>query len=236
MSGGEYESAPESPFGNVAPVVWLLAGLVFGVEVWLMLGENGLGGPAAFGRRQRYFSDLAFSPAVWDYTLRGQWSVDILKRYVSYLFIHGAFTDALFGAALLLALGKFVGDVFHWAALLVVFFGAGIIGAVVFGIALGGTIPLIGVWPGVYGLIGAFTYITWQRLGDSGQNRLVAFRLIAFLLAIQLVFAVIFSGDGSFFFRLALALPEITGFVFGLAVSPFIAPGGWRAFVTRVRR
>lgn len=230
------ESPPESPVGQVAPVVWLLALLVFGVEVWLLLSENGLGGDNAFGRRARVFNDFAFSPAVWEYTVRGQLSFDLVKRFVSYLFVHGTFTDALFASALLLALGKFVSDVFHWAAVLVVFFGAGIFGAVLFGLVLDGTVPLIGAWPGVYGLIGAFTFITWHRLGQTGQNQLLAFRLIAFLLVLQLVFAVIFAGDGSFWFRLMLALPEISGFFFGLAVSPFIAPGGWGAFVARMRQ
>ncbi len=103
-------------------------------------------------------------------------------------------------------------------------------------IALDGAVPLIGVWPGVYGLIGAFTWITWMNLGAQGRNQVSAFRLIAFLMALQLVFAVLFAGEGGFLFRLSLALPEITGFFAGLALSPFVAPGGWGAIVRRARQ
>ncbi len=226
-----------SPVNAVAPVIWLLAGLVFGIECVLTLGEAGIvGGPRAVGWRLGLLSDYGFSPAVWDYTVQGRWAPEISRRYVGYLFVHGSFTDALFGAVLLLALGKFVAEVFHWAAVLAVFFGAGIVGAVAFGVVLDGTVPLIGVWPAVYGLIGAFTYITWRQLGARGGSQLSAFRLIAFLLALQLVFAVIFSGGGNFWFRLSLAVPEMAGFFAGLAVSPFLAPGGWAAFVARARQ
>ena len=46
--------------------------------------------------------------------------------------MHGSFTHALFVVVILLALGKMVGEVFRWWAVLVVFFGAAVVGALAY--------------------------------------------------------------------------------------------------------
>ena len=154
--------------------------------------------------------------------------MNVMKRFVTYGFVHASFTQALFAAALLLALGKFVGDVFSAGAVLLVVFGSMIFGAVVFGLIAEGNTPLLGIYPAVYGLIGAYTYLIWLRLGASGQSQLKAFRLIGFLLGLQLVFGLLFGTS-------PVWIAEISGFVFGFAVSTIAAPGGWTALVTKLR-
>ncbi len=226
------DSAPfESPFNTIPPVILGLVMIVVAVELVLSAGASGLvGGPQAVGWRLGALNDFAFSPAVLEYVwVRGDTNPDLLKRFVTYPFVHGSFTDALFGAALLLALGKFVGDVFSAVATLTVFVLGTLVGALAFGLFVGGTTPLFGVWPAVYGLIGAFTYILWLRLGQAGQNQIAAFRLIGFLLGLQLVFGLLFGTSPTW-------IAELAGFVAGFAASVVLAPGGWSALLVRLRQ
>ncbi len=221
----------ESPFNTIPPVIIVLVAIVAAIELTLSAGATGLvGGPGAIGWRLSALNDYAFSPAVWDYVwTRGDTSPELLKRFVTYAFVHGSFTDALFGVALLLALGKFVGDVFSGAATLAVFVIGTLVGALVYGVFVKGAVPLFGVWPAVYGLIGAFTYILWLRLGQAGQNQIAAFRLIGFLLGLQLVFGLIFGSS-------PMWIAELAGFVAGFAASVVLAPGGWTALLYRLRQ
>ncbi|MCF7699407.1 rhomboid family intramembrane serine protease [Loktanella sp. M215] len=221
----------ESPFNAIPPVVLILVVAVMAIELTLSAGATGLvGGPGAIGWRLAALQDYAFSPAVLDYVWSGSdRSPDLLMRFVTYAFVHGSFTDALFGAALLLALGKFVGDVFAPVATVAVFVLGTVAGALAFGLFVGGTMPLFGVWPAVYGLIGAFTYILWLRLGAAGQNQVAAFRLIGFLLGLQLVFGLLFGSS-------PIWIAELAGFAVGFAASTVLAPGGWSALLVRLRQ
>ena len=221
----------ESPFNALPPVILLLVAAIVAIELTLSAGAAGIvGGPGGIGWRLSAWNDYAFSPAVLDYVwARGDTSPDLLKRFFTYAFVHGSFTDALFGAALLLALGKFVGDVFAPLATLAIFVLGTLAGALAFGLFVSGTTPLFGVWPAVYGLIGAFTYILWLRLGAAGQNQIAAFRLIGFLLGLQLLFGLLFGSN-------PIWIAELAGFVVGFAASTVLAPGGWSALLVRLRQ
>lgn len=221
----------EAIVNPIPPVVIVLCLIVVGVEFVLSAANAGIiGGPLGIGWRLIALQDYTFSPAVLDRVVSvGDFSFDLLKRFVTYGFVHATFTQALFAAALLLALGKFVGDVFSAGAVLLVFFGSLIFGAIVFGLILGGTAPLYSVYPGVYGLIGAYTYIIWLNLGRTGQNQLQAFRLIGFLLALQLLFGLLFGSN-------PVWIAELAGFAFGFGISTVAAPGGWTALLVKLRK
>ena len=88
--------------------------------------------------------------------------------------------------------------------------------------------PLFGAFPPIYGLIGAYTYILWVRLARSGHNQFRAFAMIGFLMALQLVYAVLFGGQPTW-------VADVAGFVAGFSLSILVAPGGWTAFLRRVR-
>lgn len=218
------------PVNPIPPVVIGLCVVILIVEVALSLADASLlGGQQGIGWRVSAVQDYGFSPAVWDQVVeRGDYSFDILKRFISYAFVHGSFTQALFGLAILLALGKFVGDVFHPLAVLAIFVLAGIVGAAVYGATVSQNIALFGVYPADYGLIGAFTYLQWLRLGQMGQNQLRAFQMIAFLMAVQLLFALLFGGSPTW-------IADVAGFATGLFLSTLVAPGGWAAFMRRMR-
>jgi membrane associated rhomboid family serine protease len=131
---------------------------------------------------------------------------------------------------MLLALGKMVAEVFRWWGVLVVFLGSAAVGGAAYGLLVPGLrTQLIGAYPGVYGLIGAFTFLIWTKLALVGANRLRAFSLIGILLAVQLVFGLLFGGSWDW-------VAEIAGFATGFLLSFVVSPGGFRRVVEMVRQ
>lgn len=220
----------EQAVNPLPPVVIVLALITVLVEIVFTLAAAGLiGGPAGIGWRLQAMTDYGYAPAVLDWILtRGDYSFELTRRFVTYAFVQTDFLSAIFVAAMLLALGKFVGEVFHWAATLAVFLLSTIFGALVFSVFVSGTTPLIGGFPGVFGLIGAFTYILWLRLGEMGQNQLQAFQLIGMLLALQLFYGLVFGSNATW-------IAELAGFAIGFASSIILAPGGFTALKNRMR-
>ncbi len=218
------------PLNPVPPVVWLLLLPVVTVEAVLWAGAQGyVGGPMAAGWRLEAIRSAAFAPQVLDWMIAtGRWMPEHLARFVLYPFVHHGFTHVLFVAVFLLALGKFVGEVFAGWAVAAVFFGSAIGGALGYWAILDDPRPLVGGFPGVYGLIGAFTFILWTRLGATGGNRWRAFVLIGFLMAVQLAFGLI-GGLGPDW------VAELAGFAAGFLLSFLVSPGGWHRALERVR-
>lgn len=224
----DYNAPPLNP---LPPVVWLLALPIAAAEIVLSLGARGIvGGPEAMGWRLAALQDYAFLDPVFDWMLEnGTYPPEYLLRFVSYPFVHGNFTHALIAIVFLLALGKFVGEAYRPLPFIAIFFGAVIVGAVVYGLAAGRNFPLIGAYPGIYGLIGAYTYLMWLTLGRMGENQFRAFTLIGILMGLTLIYSMLFGSSPWW-------IAEFTGFVTGLFLAPLVAPGGWRAFLNRLRR
>ncbi len=218
------------PLNPLPPVVWLMALPLIAMEVVLQLGEAGLaGGREAIGWRIDAIQRLAFVPDYFRQTLgQGMWTRDSLLRLVAYPLVHGSAMHAMFVVVMLLALGKFVGEVFRPLAVLAVALAATAGGAAVHGLAPGTTAVLIGGYPPVFGLIGAFTYILWARLGQSGGNRLMAFRMIGFLLLAQTLFGALFGASPAW-------ISDLAGFGAGFALSFVVSPGGLARLRERLR-
>jgi len=221
----------EPPVNPIAPVIILLVLAMVLVEGALSLAEAGIvGGRTGIGWRIGALQDYGISPLVLDVMVtRSDYSFDLLRRFVTYPFVHGDFTHALFCMALLLALGKFVGDTFGSLKTLAVFVGSAVFGGLVFCLLARDSSALFGGYPPVFGLIGAYTYILWLTLGTAGKNQLAAFRLIGFLLALQLVFGLLFGSGQSW-------IAELAGFVFGFGLATLLVPGGWAALLGRLRQ
>lgn len=220
-----------APINPLPPLVWLMALPLIGIEVALQLGSAGLvGGREAIGWRVDLVQRLAFVPDYFRQTIgQGIWSRDSLLRLVSYPLVHGSITHALFAVVMLLALGKYVGEVFRGWALLAVVVASTVAGAVAQGLAPRTEAALFGAYPPVFGLIGAFTYILWARLGRSGGNRLAAFRMIGFLLVAQLAFGALFGAIPGW-------ISELAGFAAGFLLSAVVSPGGIARLRDRLRQ
>ncbi len=223
--------SPERPFNSVPLVPLVLVAVIVAVELVLSAAAQGwITGPAGIGWRAGVLQDYAFAPAVMTEIFeRGRGTFDLWKRFATYPFVHGSFTHALWAAVLLLALGKFVGEVFRPMAFLLLFALCSVFGAAVYGIASPRNVALFGAYPGIYGLIGAYTYLMWLTLERMGENQLKAFQLIGILLGLMLVYSMIYGAAPTW-------IAEVAGFLIGLFVAPVLAPGGWAAFLARIRQ
>ncbi|MEP2718681.1 rhomboid family intramembrane serine protease [Pseudophaeobacter sp.] len=220
-----------SPVNPLPPAVVALVLVIMGIEAAFSLGMRGIvGGPEAIGWRLSAFQSYAFSSEVfWWMVETGQWPREHLIRFLSYAFVHGGFTHALFVCVFVLAMGKMVGEVMGDLAMVLIFVASAIGGAVGYAVFIGGAVPVIGGFPAVYGLIGAFTYILWRQLSLVGAQQSRAFSLIAFLMGIQLLFGLLFGGQQDW-------VADLCGFATGFGLSFFLAPGGWARIRNGMRR
>ncbi|MEO0771765.1 MAG: rhomboid family intramembrane serine protease [Pseudomonadota bacterium] len=221
----------ESPVNPLPPVVMVLVLVMAAIEGAFMLGARGiLGGPDAVGWRLAAIQDYGFSARavawMWETgSLRG----DFVIRFVTYPFLHAGFTHFIFAAVMLLAMGKFVGERMGQVALLILFFGSCIFGALAYALIVPDAPGLIGAFPGVYGLIGGFTCLLWLRLGEVGAQQAHAFTLIGLLVGIQLVFGLLFGAGADW-------VADIAGFAAGFGMSFLLLPGAMVRLRDKIRR
>ena len=220
----------EHPINPLPPVVWLLAAPIIVTEIIFALGNTGILGPQAIGWRYQMLAQLGFDPVDFRHMVGLQaWSVQGIARLFSFSFVHLSLTHAAMVVVFILALGKFVGEVFAGWAVAVVFLGASLIGALLYAALPFSQVMLVGGYPGAYGLIGAFTWILWVRLGKGDPNRARAFSLIGMLAGLQIVFGALFGAGLDW-------IADFTGFAGGFLLSFFVAPGGWGHVLKRLRK
>lgn len=219
-----------SPFNSMPAPVWALFLMIAGVEGLFSLGEAGLiGGPGAVGWRLTAINDYGFSGAAFNFMVEnGRLLPDQMLRFVTYPFVHGSFTSMLFAGVLLLAMGKMTGEVMGGWAVVLLFVLCGIFGALAFGLFTNQA-WMIGAYPSVYGLIGAYTFLMWQKLAATGGQQRQAFTLIGFLMGVQLVFGIFFEVGYTW-------VAELAGFATGFVLSAIVMPGGVARMVSVLRR
>jgi len=118
---------------------------------------------------------------------------------------------------------------FSIVAVLAIFFGSAIIGALGHALTLDQNGLLIGAYPAVYGLIGAYTWVLLTAYEQAGENRLKAFQLIGILVALQFLFNLIGGGGSDW-------VADLFGFAAGLAISIILSPGGIAKALERLRQ
>jgi membrane associated rhomboid family serine protease len=218
------------PVNPLPPVVWLLFLGIAVPELIFLLGENRmLGGAQAVGWRITTISHYGFSGTAFDWMFKtGVAPLEYAVRVFTYPFLHNAFTSAIFSGVMLLAMGKLVGEAMGQFAVLLIFVLSGVFGAVMFGLITDQT-WLIGAFPCVYGLIGGYTFLMWQKLAGTGAQQLQAFQLIGFLMGINLVFGIFFTTGYDW-------IAELAGFVCGFGISAIVVPGGLARIRAALRR
>lgn len=219
------------PLNPLPPVVWILALPLIAMELVLTLAERGLvGGAQGISWRLQAVERFGLFPELLKYqAANGGQPLDDLHRLVSYVLVHGSFTHALFAVVMLLALGKMVAEVFRWWGVVVVFLGSAAVAAAAYGLLVPDRVQLIGSFPAVYGLIGAFTFLIWTNLARVGANKFRAFSLIGALLFVQLVFGLLFGAGWDW-------VADIAGFAAGFLLSFVVAPGGFRRVLDQMRQ
>lgn len=219
-----------SPINALPAVVVALFLMMAGIELIFGLGARGLiGGPQAVGWRIDAIETYGFSGEILRWMIEtGRTPPEHLMRFVTFPFVHWSFTHALFACVILLAMGKWVGEALGPIAVLAVFFGSAIGGALFYGLVIPGHALLIGGYPGVYGLIGAYSILLFLKLGQVGQNQLQAFRMLGILIGLQLFFAVVFGSAPDW-------VADIAGAVIGALLGAVFVPGALQAVLARLR-
>lgn len=224
----DYNAPPLNP---LPWIVWALALPVIAVEIVVQLHALGLaGGGVAVDWRFTAVQYFAFAPDWFrDGLATGRGAAD-LYRIVSYVLVNPTLTSTIFAVVMLLALGKMVAEVYRWWAVVLVVLGATVAGALAHAYLIPGNVnPLLGTFPAVYGLIGAFTFMLWVRLAATGGSQARAFTLIGFLLGFQLLFGLLFGGGVQW-------VSDLGGFAAGFLLSFIVSPGGWRRVMDRLRQ
>lgn len=216
------EQTPPPVVNTLPAAVVALAAVVFGVECLFQLADRGfIGGAGGIGIRVGAIEDFAFYPQALAWMLEsGQTPLGLLMRFVTYPLLHVSITHAIFVCVFVLAMGKMVGEAFGNLSVLILFFGASIGGALAYGLFTQAQYPLIGGFPGVYGLVGGYTFLLWVQSRMIGSSQLQAFRLIAFLMGAQLLFGAILGAGLDW-------IADLAGFVAGFGLSFLMVPGGW---------
>lgn len=230
------EGMNESPINQLPLVVWLLALPMIAGEAIFALGRVGLiGGAQGITLRSIAVERFAYAPEM----IKRMWDVGAVNfgqvyRILTYSFVHYSFTHAVFVIVFTLALGNMVASNFRPWAVLALFFGSSIGGALVYTIFSGyypGRIaPLVGGYPAVYGMVGAFTFLLWTRLAAANANRARAFTLIGMLLLFQLVFGLLYGSAGYGW------IAELSGFAIGFGLSFLVVDGGMARALRHLRQ
>ena len=211
-----------SPINPIPPIILALVFAIAIIEAAFQLGAAGfVGGPAAVGWRLTAFQNFGFFDPLFDWMRQNNaLPPDGVYRFVTYPLLHISAMHAVFACVMLLAIGKFVAERFKSLSVLTIFALSSIIAAGFYSLVLDTRQPLLGAYPGIYGLLGAFTWILFMSYEKVGENRLKAFQLIALLLGLQLLFGAI-GGNGGMEW-----VADLTGFVIGFLLSFALAPGG----------
>lgn len=221
-----------TPIVNPMPkVIVILFMISAAVEITFILAQaQFIGGTNGIGWRQYAVTTYGVNSSLLPWMIDNSYfPMEHLIRFVTYSFIHGGTMQAAIASALFLAIGRMVGHVFSWWAVLIIYFGSALVGAAAYSMFGPEGNWLFGSFPAVYGLIGAYTFMMWVALRAQNGNQNQAFYLIAMLMAIQLLFEFIFSGKSEW-------IPDLSGFVFGFLVCFMLAPGGFQRVIGLIRR
>ena len=213
--------ADASPINPLPKSVVLLLVLIGGVEIVLQLADRGMiGGPAGIGWRLSWARSYGFFDPIFEWMRVNQnYGLQDLARFVTYSFIHISAMHILFVLVFIAALGKYVALALGDLAVLVIFVISAGIGALAYGLVFDGSTLLLGAYPGVYGLLGGFTWVRFLIERAEGQSGLRAFGMIGFFMAIQLAYKLIFGGNNEW-------LAELFGFGAGFVLAVVFGPGG----------
>lgn len=223
----------QSPFNVLPPVVTAIAVVIMGIELMFFLGNAGLiGGREAVGWRLAAIRDWAVVDPVWQWMWANMaFPPRQAARWLAYPLIHQGFTHAALVTVFVLALGNAVAPVYRGWRLGLLFFGSALAGGLAYVIVWNADLPLFGGYPGAYGMIGAFTYLTQRGLTRADPSR--AFLLIGLLLAIQPVFGVLTGGGLSW---LPPWTADLGGAAAGYGLAALMFPGTLDRIRDRLRQ
>ena len=218
----------------INPIPAVILAILFGivlVEIFLFFGFGGLVGKSGVAaERLILIQNYGVPPdlASWMFET-SNFSIDYVSRFIVYPFVNLSSLSVVFATVLLLALGKIVGEVFSALSVVLIWFLSTTLAAFFYSMSATDGHILVGSYPGIYGFVGAYTFVSWiiLRLAEE-KNQSQAFSLIVALMSIQLLFSFVF-GTGQ------LWIADFAGFVIGFIISFFLTPGGIKRVISILR-
>lgn len=211
-------------------ILAIFSGIVL-FEAFIFFGfGDPLGNSGAAAKRMLLIQKYGVSPDLANWMLEtGNFSNDYVFRFIVYPFVNLSSLSVIFAGVLLLALGKMVGEVFSALSVILIWFLSTTLAAFFYSISATNGQILVGSYPGVYGFVGAYTFVSWMTLRlTKNKNQSQAFSLIVALMSVQLFFSFLF-GTGQ------LWIADFAGFVIGFIVSFFLSPGGIKGILSILR-
>ncbi len=212
-------NANVSPINRIPPVILIIFLVSVGFEVAFQLTERDMiGHPEWLGLRNSTIQQFGFINSVFDYMLTVRdIGVDTLPRFLTYPFLHYSLQHSIFGVLMFLAVGKGVADHFHPMAVLALFMGVSIAGALAVGVLGSHNHYLIGLFTPIYGFLGAIVWMLIYKPHLARRGSRTAFQIVGFLIVMQVVFHFAIRHDDEWLNRFA-ALG--TGFLLSFVLAP----------------
>ena len=221
----------DSPPHTVNPlppaVIVLFLAVVIG-EAYIAGAEAQLWGQ--FDARIGLIRQFAFLPEGFERALSaGVWQAELFWRMLTYPFVHAAVMQSILASVLILALGKFLGEILGNTAVFVIFGISSVFAALGYAQFTSSTYPLFGGYPPAYGLIGGFSFVLFSRAEGLLSHQLRAFRMLGILMAINISFSFFSSGP-------PLWVAELCAAAVGFISAALIQTGGLASLVAKFRR
>jgi membrane associated rhomboid family serine protease len=208
-------------------VIVLFLAVVIG-EAYIAGAEAQLWGQ--FDARIGLIRQFAFLPEGFERAVSaGIWQAELFWRMLTYPFVHAAVMQSILASVLILALGKFVGEILGNTAVFAIFGISSLFAALGYAQFTSSTYPLFGGYPPAYGLIGGFSFVLFSRAEGLLSHQLRAFRMLGLLMAINISFSLFSSGP-------PLWVAELCAAVAGFISAALIQPGGLASLVAKFRR
>ena len=141
-------------------VIVLFLAVVIG-EAYIAGAEAQLWGQ--FDARIGLIRQFAFLPEGFERAVSaGIWQAELFWRMLTYPFVHAAVMQSILASVLILALGKFVGEILGNTAVFAIFGITSVFAALGYAQFTSSTYPLFGGYPPAYGLIGGFSFVLFR--------------------------------------------------------------------------
>lgn len=137
------------------------------------------------------------SGAFWASLLHGAqplYPAQPVTMFVSHALLHGGFLHMAMNMAILLALGRFVGDRYGAGAILPIFFVGAVAGGAAFGLLSHSPAPMVGASGAVFAFLGVWTVWDFRRHRAAGVSASPVWRRVAVLVGINVVMYVGLGG------------------------------------------
>jgi len=191
-SGRDRRPNSTAPPAGAPMFLWVIVGIMTGIEVVLSLSSSGLVGSANL--RWPAFMLGAFWQTVLSGATPPVYPGQIVLMFITHAFLHGGLTHLALNSVILLSLGKFVSNHIGATKTMLVLFLSAVAGAACFGLISSSSGPMIGASGAVFGLVGLWQAMDYRMRRQSDLPLQPVVMAILGLVAANVVFFVILSG------------------------------------------